>query len=180
MRRLVLDGALDAGLLERELAKAGPLRLELTAAPRTPRLDLLLAVVRAEALVLAAFERTLGSPLAEVALLSHAAEFPEGALLDLDGALLSPLVARVGVARARRLLARSAVMRADDALPRFPGPLARSAVAVRIASGLLASAAPPAGLMALEKAAFAFAMALPDRAEGIRAFRERRPPAFDW
>jgi hypothetical protein len=180
LRELVLGPALSPDVLFEALSRAGPLRLELRGSRPIPRLPLLLAAARAEALLVVRFAGTLASPLSELALLAHAAEAAEGARLDLSGALLAPLVFRVGHERARRLLSNGPVLDAASVLPRFGGPAGRSASAIRLVSELLASSGSTRALLARERAAFELVMALPDRVEGIRAFRERRPPAFDW
>ncbi len=180
MRELVVGPAVSPGALLDALSHPGPILLELHGPSPVPRLPLLLAAARSEALVLVRFVGILTSPLAELALLAHSAEFAEDARLDLRNSLLSALVARVGYARARVLLSNGPVVDAASVLPRFAGPAGRSASAVSLVAELLAPSASPRALLARERAAFELVMALPDRAEGIRAFRERRPPAFDW
>jgi len=181
VRRLEVTSALAGTELRAALEERGPLLLELRSAPEAvSRAELLGAAARAEALILARFDGTLATPLAELALLAHAGEFGSDARLDLSDSLLAPLVFRVGFAEARRILARGLTMAAADVVPRFGGSRGRSADAVRIAEGLLAGTGSPRELLAAERAAFALVMALPDRSEGLLAFRQKRAPAFDW
>src|SRR5262249_27496926 len=130
--------------------------------------------------VVARFAGTLGTPLAELALLAPFAEYDDAARLDLTGALLSPLLARLGATQAFGALAKGPMLVASDVLPPFAGSGGRSAAALRIIPELLASPAFPCSLLAEERAAFSLVMTLPDRAEGLRAFREKRAPRFDW
>jgi hypothetical protein len=181
VRTLVVDASVEDALLLDALWNPGPLELVLAAPPRTARLDLLAAAARPELVLVTRFAGTLATPLVELALLSLASAFDEDARLDFSGALLTPLVARLGLARARRLLARvGEPLLARDVLTPWRGSAGRSAPAVGLVRALLAARAGPRELLAEERAAFRLAMTLPDRREGIAAFRERRPPRFDW
>ena len=181
MRRLVVSASTDAEELRRELGRSGPLLLVLEGAPRAlSREELLGAVAGADALLLVRFIGTLESPLAEVALLADLAELSGDESLDLSRALLTPLLVRVGPARARRLLAKGPVLAARDVLMPFGGPRGRSAAALSVVSGLLDSVGGPRVRLAEERAAFSFVMTTGDKREGVRAFHEKRPPLFDW
>jgi hypothetical protein len=180
VRRLVVDATLSAGALLDAFQGSEPLDLTLESPPPLARGELLAAAARSDALFVTRFSGALATPLAELALLSLASEWAEGGSLDLTGALLTPLVRRTGLAQARRLLAKGPLVAAEDVLAPWRGAAGRSAAAVRLVRGLLASPCGPAQLLALERAAFQLVMTLPDRAEGIRAFRERRAPRFDW
>ena len=180
MRRIVVDEATQLPELERTLAQ-GPAELLLEAAPRAAgRLDLLRAAAGAPGPLVARFEGDLATPLAELVLACAFARFPAGAALDLRGALLSPLLVRHGARGAMRLLALyGARLPAEAALGRPVEHLSSSSpLALRLARELLEP--PHRGVLPRERAAFALVMAAGDRDEGIRAFRERRPPLFVW
>ena len=147
------------------------------------REELLVAISRRGGVAVARFSGTLRTPLVEAALLCDEAEWEGDSCLDLSDALLSPLLSRAGVALARALLARhgpvlpaGAVLRAAE----FSGR--RSPAALGIVLGLLEASrfGGEVAALAREKAAFRMVMALPDRDEGVAAFRERRPPRFGW
>lgn len=180
MRRFALAEATGASELERALAE-GPLELLLERAPRAiARLDLVQAVGRAAGPLVARFDHDLATPLAEVALLCAFGRFPERVALHLADALLSPLLVRHGARGALRLLARhGARIPAAEALGAPVSDLSgRSPLALRLAAELLKP--PHRGVLPRELASFGLVMSGSDREEGIRAFRARRPPLFDW
>lgn len=182
MRRLDVDSSSASGLLHALRARE-PLELALRAAPALPRLELLLAATSFPGVLLVSFEGDVSSPLVELAALSLAARFPAGARLDLRGALLAPLVWRVGAVALRRIVAGDGPLVPAVAVltaPRPPGTH-RSPLALALAEEALR--APLRGrreAMARELALFGLALSAPDRVEGVRAFRERRRPEFDW
>lgn len=182
MRRVDVDSSSASGLLHALRARE-PLELVLRAAPALPRLELLLAASEFPGVLLVSFDRDLATPLAELAGLSLAARFPEGARLDLRGALLAPLVARVGAAALRRIVAREGPIVPAGAVlstPGFPGTH-RSPLALALAEeALRAPRRDRREAMARELALFGLALSAADRVEGVRAFRERRRPEFDW
>jgi hypothetical protein len=181
VRHLRIHAETNAEELRREVQRSGPLLLELEGAPRDlSREELLIEAACAEALLLVRFAGTLRSPLAELALLALAAELSGGERLDLSDALLTPLLSRLGLAEARRMLAKGPVVDARDVVAPFRGPAERSAAVLSVVRGLLASRGGPRALFAQERAAFSYVMALDDRREGVRAFHEKRPPSFDW
>jgi len=156
--------------------------VQLVAAPLgLTRLDLLLAANRFDGALLTSFSGALATPLVELACLGLGATWPDGARLDFRRALLSPLVARVGRGRATGLLASGALLEPGDVLLRLGADPARSPRALALVRSLLIPSGGGArGALAKERVAFAHVMALPDRLEGVAAFRERRPPRFDW
>lgn len=179
MRLFRVCAETDAPALERALA-SGPVELLLEGAPAIPRAELVALVGAAGGPVLARLSGDAATPLAEAALASFAARYPEGAALELAGALLSPLLLRHGYRGALRLLARFGTrIPCAEALGPSAGALeGRSPLALRLARELLAG--PVRGRLARERVAFALVMAGNDREEGIRAFHERRPPRFAW
>ena len=184
MRQLAVSRHLTPASLASALADPSPLLLRLLSPPlAVPRLDLLLALASFDGLLVAEAGGTLRTPLAEAALLCPFAHFTPGARLDLDGALLAPLLLRLGRKEAMRLLATAgSVLAADDVLlPLAPQDRSRSPLAVAAAARLVAGGARGfrAGL-ARERALFGLLLCAPDKREGVKAFRERRPPRFDW
>ena len=184
MRELAVDGALEPRALAAALSSSAPLLLDLVAPPReVGRLELLSALLRFDGVLVARFGGVLAPPLAEAALLAPLADWREGARLDLSDALLAPLVCRVGRSRAvALLLAHGPVLDAGAVLTRLPpGERSRSALALATARDLLW--VPPSGRrvpLARERAAFAWLLGAGEKAEGLKAFRERRPPSFGW
>lgn len=184
MRRLGVDAALTASGLAEALAVPSPLLLDLVAAPRLlGRLELLGPLARFDGVLVARFSGRLATPLAEAALLAPLAEWGPGAALDLAGALAAPLLARVGPRRAVALLLAHGTLLPPGSvlLPLAPGDAARSPLAVAAARDLLA---PPRhgrrGPLARERARFAWLLTAGEKREGLAAFRQKRPPAFDW
>lgn len=183
MRTLVLSEETGRSAALLSLEEAGPVTLVLSSPPRRiDREELLRAIAAAAGPVVAHLPSTVGTPLSEAACLADEASWEPGALLDLRGALLGPLLLRLGLPAARRLLAlRGPLLEPSDVLVphRSHG---RSAAAVALASELVVRS-PGSGRaagMARELAAFRWALTLPDRLEGVAAFRERRPPSFAW
>lgn len=184
MRRLVLERDSRAADLLAALAEPGPLELTLRGAPEgLSRLELLEAVAGAPGPLLARFSGRLVTPLSEAACLALEASWEEGAVLDFFGTLLSPLLARVGAAGARRLLLRhGSLVPAGEVLGRSMVPGSRSLLAMalvreRLDAGLSGGFS---AAMAHERALFGLVFSAPDRVEGVRAFREKRPASFDW
>lgn len=177
-----MDASLPAEELLAALRGEGPLLLELYGRPSgLARLDLLEAVIRFRPPLLTRFSGLLATPLVEVACLSTESEWEEGTALELAGMLLSPLLLRVGLRAACRLLATGRPVRAEEVLQRAGKPGERSPEALAVSLDLIApGAAGLAAPLARERAAFGLIMACPDRVEGVKAFRERRPPRFDW
>ncbi|MEO6326188.1 MAG: hypothetical protein ABIT01_16845 [Thermoanaerobaculia bacterium] len=183
MRFLTLDSGSDAGAVLRALAEPGPLELRLLAPPRDmARLALLSAVASADGPSRARFAGRLVSPLTEIACLCGEAIWSEGAELDFTGALLGPLLGRVGPRRAMRLLLPGRLrIAAGEILSRFPEPEGRrSPLALRAVVELTSWPSSAILGMAREKAAFRLVMGGPDRTEGLLAFRSRRAPTFPW
>lgn len=167
-------------------AATAPVGLDLSGAPGSvPRSELLRILAGRGGLAVARVRGTLSTPLAEAALLCDEAISEDGARLDLSGALLSPLLHRLGAAGARSVLARYGAEVPAPAVLRSHDPAAaarRSPAALATVLSLLegARAGGESVALAREKAAFRTVMAHPDRDEGVLAFRERRPPRFDW
>lgn len=184
MRTLALTASLAPLHLLRSLGERGPLRLVLEEPPAgLGRADLLGALLFAAGPVVAHLPRTVGTPLAEVACLADEATWEGGALLDMRHALLSPLLFRLGSLQARRILAlHGPVLEPADVLALHRGGEGRSAAAVALAAELVTRARGlgPLARMERELAAFLLALTFPDRLEGVAAFREKRPPGFDW
>ncbi|MBL8112354.1 MAG: hypothetical protein JNK60_05685 [Acidobacteria bacterium] len=170
-------------LVERLRGANGPLVLDLGEEQRAvPRLELLEAAVTFPFALAVRFGGTLRTPLAELACLAPTALFEAGALLDFEGALLTPLVLRAGEARARRLLLSGPVVPAGQVLQSTALAGDRSARAVALAEELL-RLAPGCGAearLAFERAAFGLLLASPETREGIAAFIGKRAPRLTW
>ena len=184
MRKLAVSRRLTSAALRSALANPAPLVLHLLSPPlELPRLDLLRALAAFDGLLVAEAGGTLGTPLAEAALLCPLAHFAPGARLDLREALLGPLLLRLGRRGAIRLLSLGGgVVEADDVLlPLAPDDLTRSPLALAEAARLVTDpAGGPSASGARERAAFGLLLSAGDKREGVRAFRERRPARFDW
>lgn len=184
MRTLVLAAGTDRSEALVSLREPGPVTLVLASPPRgLLREELLRSIAAAAGPVVAHLPSTVASPLAEAACLADEATWEPGALLDLRGALLGPLLFRLGLPAARRLLAlRGPLLEPSDVLVPHRGPHGRSAAAVALASELVVRSrgAGRAAGMERELAAFRWALTLPDRLEGVAAFRDRRPASFAW
>jgi hypothetical protein len=183
LKRLTVDTRLAPETLYEALEATGPLELVLAEPPEdVSREALLLSAARRFWPLVVRFEGTLSTPFAELAALSTLAEHPADARLDLRGALLTPFIFRIGARElARHAVAHGPLLPASALLLSARAREGRSPLALSLAMELL-RAAPrsDANAFAREKAAFAFALASPDRLEGIAAFRSRRPPRFDW
>ncbi len=186
MRWLRLEEGTQREALEEALETASPVGIDLAGTPRSlGRRELLLLLARRGGIAVARLAGTVATPLAEAALLCDEALFPEGTRLDLEGALLSPIVYRLGAPSARVVLARFGSSVPARAVLRPHDPVAsarRSPAALAAALSLLEGSryGGEAAALAREKAAFRTVMSHPDRDEGVLAFRERRPPRFDW
>ncbi|KAA0250906.1 MAG: hypothetical protein EDX89_22360 [Acidobacteria bacterium] len=184
MRSLVLSAASRPPDVLRALVEPGPLRLVLDAAPAgLPREDLLRAVAASPGPVVAHLPHSVGTPLVEVAFLADEATWEAGALLDVSEALLTPLLLRLGPREALGvLLAQGTLLEPAGVLALHRGAEGRSASAVALAAELVTRGRGlgPGPRMARELAAFRLALTMPDRLEGVAAFREKRSPSFDW
>jgi hypothetical protein len=183
LKRLAVNARLGATALYEALEGSGPLELALDEPPGdVSREALLLSAARRDWPLVVRFEGTLATPLAELAVIATLSEHGAEARLDLRGALLAPFLLRVGTpALARLVLAHGPLLPASSLLLSAHRHEGRSPLALCLAVDLL-RAAPrsEANAFAREKAAFAFALASPDRLEGIAAFRGKRAPRFHW
>jgi enoyl-CoA hydratase/carnithine racemase len=188
VRAVSLGPLTGAEELDRHLAQAsGPLLLDLPEHPAwavdpAATASILGSLASFDGVLIYRFEGTLRTPLVEIALLSHECLFPSDAKLDLRGARLTPLVARLGPRAAFRLLALEGPLLPASHVLRAAGlDGSRSPLAVRSALELLS---PPfrsrRAAFAAELARFRLTLSAPDRLEGVRAFREKRPARFDW
>lgn len=170
-------------LAERLRAANGPLVLDLGEERcDVPRRELLEAAVAFPFALAVRFGGTLRTPFVELACLAHTALFPPGAALDFEDALLTPLVLRMGEARARRLLLSGSVVPAEQVLSRSALTGDRSARAVALAEELL-RLAPGCGAearLAFERAAFGLLLTSPEAREGIDAFVGKRAARLTW
>lgn len=184
MRSLVLSAASSPVDVLRALAEPGPIRLVLDGAPAgLAREELLHAVAAAPGPLVAHLPRSVGTPLVEAAFLADEATWEAGALLDVSEALLTPLLLRLGPREARGVLLRQGtLLEPAGVLAAHRGAQGRSPSAVSLAAGLVTRARGlgPSARMARELSAFCLALTMPDRLEGVAAFRAKRSPSFDW
>lgn len=184
MKEIAVTSALTLQSLESELANGGPVLLDLISPPEgCDRLDLLRRVTRSLGPLVVRFSGVLKTPLAEVAGLAAEAEWKPGSLLDLRGALLTPFLWQKGDASLFRLIARHGpLIEPGELLSAHPGTMGRSPAALGLALWLIEDGRGSSKRLALarELAAFRFVMGLPDRAEGVKAFLEKRPSGFGW